>query len=730
MPRSPVNAKTCLLLCFGLWACEPASTSEPEVGGGSDVPTPDPDAGDGDVPTSNPDAGDGGDVPAWTPDPIVFSACAELAGWECGFLTVPVNYAEPVEFLQIRVSRKKALDPTRRLGVLLYNPGGPGSGGVERITGAYDTLEQAQQRFDFIGFDPRGTGASEPDLKCLTDEEIDEFRVSDGSVDASGAMAIATKLREGCLRTAGSASRLASITTKNAARDMDSIRIALGEEKLNYLGTSYGTWLGAVYATLFPTRVRAFVLDAGVSPDNPSGAKIVAQAASIKLRMEEYFAFADANLPPVLGGRFASESEAYEAALAMVDRGEVDGGRRPVSSDDFNGLIMNALYVGVADYPLVGSLIRTVLEDDDTPRILSAMDDREGRSPDGSYSGVTDMPHVAISCADGLAEWTEAQWNADLAAMRGVGLQRGLQNLWGYYACLGWPVASDRATINATGAPPMLVLEGLLDPATPFEGTRALVAALGNGSHLYSYTRDGHASYYRDAVRLRVQEFLEEPDAVTGSPVECGTWVRPESSEREIAFEAEVGHPDTVVTVERREPATDGVLESVVIAANGPRFARFTLPAGSSDRHVLLHASGPATVPYRRYLDAHRVEAVPPKLSGFPASFISGRAADFGLTQAADDGFIWAKFTDCDGLFPGEFTLRVPGVVIYQTGSPCRSTAGLQREGIGCSAAFVFNVPPGSHMTGVEYGNASYPGPAILVDAGGMTEVSFTPESN
>ncbi|MFJ6793029.1 alpha/beta hydrolase [Streptomyces sp. NPDC091268] len=205
------------------------------------------------------------------PEPVrekpAWSRCsAELpASYECATIKVPLDYRRPAgRTLDLAISRIKSENPAKRHGVLLLNPGGPGGSGLDLPLMANESMpKDVRDRYDLIGFDPRGVGASSPVTCGLDDAEQNfdrPYRPETFAADVAWSRTVADKCRE------KSDGVLPYITTRNTARDMDSIRGALGERKISYLGYSYGTYLGAVYTQLFPGRTDRFVLDSGVDP--------------------------------------------------------------------------------------------------------------------------------------------------------------------------------------------------------------------------------------------------------------------------------------------------------------------------------------------------------------------------------------------------------------------------------------------------------------------------------
>jgi len=241
-------------------------------------------------------SGCGSDASAPPPAELAWHSCG--SDLECGTLVVPNDYEHSDGLTQrIAVSRARASKPGERLGVLLFNLGGPGEASVDRLDGFRGFLEhwapELVARFDLVAFDPRGIGKSTPTLHFLADDTLDAMRALDPTPDDDAARAAEDAVDDDALASASSAldARYAShVDTESVARDVDRLRAALGEESIDYFGGSYGGILGALYATLFPTRVRAFVLDSPVMPAVDRLRILRAQAQAYE---EGYAAFRD-----------------------------------------------------------------------------------------------------------------------------------------------------------------------------------------------------------------------------------------------------------------------------------------------------------------------------------------------------------------------------------------------------------------------------------------------------
>jgi pimeloyl-ACP methyl ester carboxylesterase len=209
----------------------------------------------------------GGAVP--TPPELRWEGCGGRL--QCARLRVPLDYAKPAgETIELALVRAPARKPQQRIGSLLVNPGGPGGSGVSFVRATADGFygQQLRDRFDIVGFDPRGVGGSAP-IRCQSDAEKDSDLatadvVPEDAAEHAELVDSSRRFAAGCAKS--SARLLPYLSTESAARDMDVLRAALGDDKLSYLGISYGSVLGATYASIFPTRVRAMVLDAAVDP--------------------------------------------------------------------------------------------------------------------------------------------------------------------------------------------------------------------------------------------------------------------------------------------------------------------------------------------------------------------------------------------------------------------------------------------------------------------------------
>lgn len=391
---------------------------------------------------------------------------------ECASVTVPLDYADPGgDTAQIAISRSPATGA--RLGSLLVNPGGPGASGLSSAS-VTDGTEVAE-RFDVIGFDPRGVGASTPQVRCQTPQEADAER-RDPDIDMSP-QGIAESEQENRTYAQRCAERsglplLAHVGTREVVRDMDVIRSVLGDAKLNYLGFSYGTRIGTAYAETFPENVRAMVLDGALDPEQDPVEEVVLQGAGFQQAFDA-FATECATSPDCPLGTDPAAANARFRALVdpLVTRPAATTDPRGLSYDDAITGVQQALYSPSLWSSLRGGLTQLTQGRGDTLLLLADM--YEGRGDDGSYSNINDAFN-AIRCVDdppltdravaGEADARYRQAAPFLDDGRGTG-NAPLD------MCAFWPVPNTGAphSIDVQGLPTLVVVSTTEDPATPYQ---------------------------------------------------------------------------------------------------------------------------------------------------------------------------------------------------------------------------------------------------------------------
>lgn len=444
---------------------------------------------------------------------------------QCATVDVPVDYTAPDgAHIGIRIVRIAA--GGERRGAVLVNFGGPGVPGVSTLAAIAAqlplVLPETSDSFDLIGFDWRGAGQSNP-LHCLEDAEYDAIRdyPYDPTTPAEQMLHEdgAAQFQDGCVAN-NDADFIASVHSENAARDMDEIRRALGDDLLHYVGISYGSWLGATYATLFPDQVGAMVLDSPLGTLAPP-ASLLRRAEAQEAALNRFIAdcAADAGCAFHGGTDVTTVETALDAVLADITAGNVDAGGAPLSRTRASGAIFYFLNGGTPRWPQLAAALADA-ETSDGAALAAASDLGVFKGPDG-YANYLDAL-LPIVCLDQpfptTFTWTD-YWSAidglDATAPRmGHSINAG-------GTCIGWPVIVDQADISAPTAPPVLLLAGRHDPSTPYEGADELRAALDNGSHLVTYEGDGHGLISISAcVRGLVDAFMVDP-TVAPSTTTC-----------------------------------------------------------------------------------------------------------------------------------------------------------------------------------------------------------------
>jgi pimeloyl-ACP methyl ester carboxylesterase len=464
---------------------------------------------------------------SWPLPVLQWSPCQN--GFECAVASLPRDYADPNgPRYGVAVTRRRARDLDRRIGPLFFNFGGPGAGAAAAVrAGAGGRFAALNERFDLVGFDPRGTGQSEGAIDCGVDQETEGLYaqpfLTPLEFDVEFWAERAQRYVDACVRENEAVIRVAA--TANVARDMELLRLALGDEPLSYLGFSYGTFLGATYAALFPHRYRALVLDAAVDADayiNRPSQELRAQSAAFELALGRFFE-ACAGDPAACRGfggddpRLAYDRLVADATLSPLP---VAGSDRPLDGDDILFATTLLLYSKASWNTLAAAL--SALEDGNPTLLRELTDSAYGRNDDGTFDPASDSYFVL-----GAAEQTyasdpqtfitggESAW----AQFEHFFLNTGYSELpYGLF-----PIQSAGVFrgpfVASPDAPPILVVGTTHDPATPYQSAVALVEQLGN-ARLLTMEGDGHGAYGGNSscVDGAVDAYLEE-----GTLPELGT---------------------------------------------------------------------------------------------------------------------------------------------------------------------------------------------------------------
>jgi pimeloyl-ACP methyl ester carboxylesterase len=398
------------------------------------------------------------------------------AGNECARLTVPLDYANPDNGKPIKLAllRVRASDSEHRIGSLLVNPGGPGAPGTGFAASiAREIPDGIRERFDIVGFDPRGTGKSSP-VQCR--DNLDDVFGLDYSPDTPEERARLgaglNGLAKECEQRSGEL--LPHVSSENTARDMDQIREAVGDKKLTYLGYSYGTYIGTLYAKLFPKRVRAFVFDGAVDP-NLSGVELaLQQAVGFERSLDDFLSQCSRDNRC----RFYNAGDsagAFDRLMAQVDAQALPARNgRVLGGAAFDLGVAQTLYSGELGYGQLEQALAAA-QRGDGERLLRLSDEYTGRRRDGTYDS-SQPAFWAIGCLDGPTIGGPDAFQAAEGQFRSAAPRMGVPLLNAGLVCAYWSVPSvpSPAPIRVSGTPPILVIGTTNDPATPLAWSEGL----------------------------------------------------------------------------------------------------------------------------------------------------------------------------------------------------------------------------------------------------------------
>jgi pimeloyl-ACP methyl ester carboxylesterase len=420
-------------------------------------------------------------------------------GFICADVRVPRDYAAPSKgYMNISILDLPATDRKGKIGSLIVNPGGPGVSGVEFVRDSADAdvfPAALRKHFDIVGFDPRGVNSSTA-VRCI--ENLDEQATLDPSPDTAAELRalVASARQYANLCAEHNADTLPYLSTEAVARDLDAIRSAVGDDKLTYLGFSYGTLIGSTYAELFPDHIRAMALDGAIDPALDLEHFRFGQAKAFEGALTSFLDDCAAKTSCVFhhGGKTA---QAFDSLMASIDAKPLHAffisDRRLIGPGIAAYSVLASLYSKGSWSTLAASL--ALAERGDGSLMLLIADPYRGRKPNGSYSNASDA-YTANTCLDFQAPKEVAaytKWAKDLAASAPHFAQMLAYN---DLPCAYWPVPAQRTpkAVSAKGAPPIIVVGSTGDPATPYAWAVALSKELDSGV-LITRKGEGHTGY-------------------------------------------------------------------------------------------------------------------------------------------------------------------------------------------------------------------------------------------
>jgi pimeloyl-ACP methyl ester carboxylesterase len=407
---------------------------------------------------------------------------------DCTMLSVPLNYADPGgRHISLALDMVPATAPrSQQQGVMLVNPGGPGGDGLPLAAEVAQGISSGVAAdYDIVGFDPRGVGSSVPALSC-DPSFFTGVRPNYIPANAAAEQVLINRAK----MYAGDCEQkfgwlLPYMTTEDVARDLDSIRAAFGVSKINYYAFSYGTYIGQVYATLFPSRIRRMVLDSTVDPTGVWYTDNVDQDYAFQGRMEAFFAWvAQYDGTYQLGSTAAQvQAEWYKARNQLL----ADPANGTIGADDFDDTFLEGGYSDEL-WPGLAQALSAYLNSGQTADLITQYE------ANGTQNENENAVYNAVQCSDVNWPRSWAYWTADTEMIYKKAPYQAWDNAWYNASCAFWPVPGPAKPLQIKGAglPGILMLQGTLDPATPYAGAQdahkllpsaRMVVVQGGGNH-------------------------------------------------------------------------------------------------------------------------------------------------------------------------------------------------------------------------------------------------------
>ncbi|MGW7576063.1 alpha/beta hydrolase [Streptomyces sp. NPDC054765] len=446
---------------------------------------------------------------------------------ECARMEVPRDYRNPGRStMQVQLIRLKATGPGKRLGSLVLNPGGPGASGVNYLIDSGNAFAQLGQRYDIVSFDPRGTGHSDP-VSCGSKLAPPPGTGADDSLAAKE-----QRINEACGRYSGELLRW--VGTPDVARDMDVLRAAVHNDKLNYLGFSYGSKLGAVYAHEFPGKVGRMVLDSVEDPTKNAWQTALSQARGFQRALDDFTADCTRDAGCPLGTDRGKAQDQLRSWYQELNDRPMKAKGETVDETTYVYALREALY-SKSDWPALRQALAQLRDGDGSGILRLSNAGGSSAARTGSVParrvGQDELPPQdqlalrAITCRDTSERYGEGDYPRAEREFTRASPLFGPDIAPTLLDCYHWPVAGDDSSrdVSAPGAPPLLLVATTNDPATPYEGAFHMARALGNSSVVLTYRGEGHAAYTTgDAcVHYHVDGFLLD-GALPKAHISCG----------------------------------------------------------------------------------------------------------------------------------------------------------------------------------------------------------------
>ena len=432
--------------------------------------------------------------------PLVWAACegkeAPEAPFECATMKAPLDYknikGETIDIAMIRIPASEG----KSKGAILMNPGGPGQSGFDALAyaGEYDRSKMGLHEYDYVSFDPRGVDRS-GGLRCHTDKELDQTLMVDWTPDdeaEKNALEVLYKLGDPCEKKFGDS--LKFFSTENTARDMDLMRESMGLKKINYLGFSYGTYLGGVYVTLFPDNVESMVLDSAFDPVGDTDEEsLLTQRIGFNDSYDRFAEWCNDNIECAFTtSDFNADWLALEKELD--EKSIVTKSGRFVNAETLDTATTQAFYGDESLRPVLAKALHDA-RNGKGAGLLKLADEYNGRDDNGRYSTSSDSFGI-IQCASGIVDKgaKNPAKMLKLAKKKAPWSYRHAEKSWFESSSCGEKYDGVKPiAISYSGNASIVVIGGDKDPATPFRWAKKMNKSM-KGSVLVKYTLEGHAS--------------------------------------------------------------------------------------------------------------------------------------------------------------------------------------------------------------------------------------------
>lgn len=429
---------------------------------------------------------------------------------DCMLVKVPLDYSNPTgATIELNVSRVSTGEGD--LGSLFVNPGGPGGSAFDYAKFAESVVSaDVLEHYDLIGVDPRGVASSSP-IECLTDEQKDSLAAADSTPDSPAEVSelesVSAELREGC--AASESPLYGRMGTVDAARDLDIVRSVIGDPAFNYLGKSYGTYLGAVYAELFPTNVGRMVLD-GVLPASTDLVETTrVQAVALEGELRNFAQHcSESDQCPWQGSAddIVTQMQQWFTSLDAKPLIATDG--RQLTQALAQSAVVSYLYFPPGDYEALIPAFSSAVTKAQPDELLKLRDQRAERDAQGHYTSNAFEAFYAVTCIDRPFDGTASDVSALAQEWSSEAPTFGPALAWGLLGCVGWPVAEGMSApitdVSAAGSAPILVVGTTYDPATPYSWAEQVAGELENAA-LLTWGAHQHTAYSRGSACIDEQ---------------------------------------------------------------------------------------------------------------------------------------------------------------------------------------------------------------------------------